>query len=106
MLYFGSPSRETLKSRHECTQALYDQVPEYMSDMLQERTNVQTLCPTVSSQSPAIPRSKLNGSGDCAFIIVPRDCGMFFQNLSLIVNLVVYLKKNTLKHICLKSTFE
>ena len=36
--------------------ALHDQAPEYMRDMLQERTNVRTLRPTVSSQF-TVPRS-------------------------------------------------
>ena len=52
--------------------ALHDQAPEYMRDMLQERTNVRTLRSTVSSQL-AVPRSRLKGFGDRAFsIAAPR----------------------------------
>ena len=44
--------------------SLYDQAPEYMRDMLQEGTNVQTLHSTVSSLLPW-----LKGFGDHAFSI-------------------------------------
>ena len=45
---------------------VYRALHAYMRDMLQERTNVGTLRSTVSSQL-AIPRSRLNDFGDCAF---------------------------------------
>ena len=69
--------------------ALHYQAPEYMIDKLQERTNVQTLRSTLSSQF-AVPRSRLQGFGDHAFGIA---ASRLWNDLSArIVNLLV-LKK-------------
>ena len=46
--------------------ALHDQAPEYMRNMLQERTNFWTLCSTVSSPL-AVPRSRLKGLWEPCF---------------------------------------
>ena len=51
--------------------ALYDDTPEYVRDMLEEKINVQALRSTVSSQL-AIPQSRLKGFWDHAFSIVAR----------------------------------
>ena len=50
--------------------ALHNQAPSYMRDMLQERTNVQTVCCIFSTQL-VVHWSRLKGFGDRAFSIVP-----------------------------------
>ena len=72
--------------RRKVYHALPDQVPEYMRDMLQERTNVRTSYSTVSSQLED-HQSRLKGFGNRAFnIATPR---LWNALLSLIVNLLV-----------------
>ena len=69
--------------------ALPEQAPEYMRDMPQERTNVQTLHATVSIQLE-VPQSRLKGFEYC--------CGMLCQDLSLIL---IFFKQKVIRHICL-----
>ena len=83
----------TLKSRHWIRlekrfnfkvlllvyRVLHDQAPEYIRDILQERTNVQTFRPIVSS-SLAIPQIRLEGFGDHA-ISMTTPTLMLWQDL-------------------------
>ena len=74
-------------------------VSEYMRDVLQERTNVQTLHSTVSNQL-AIPQSRFEGFGDCTFSIALLRLWNALPDLLQSVNLLVPLKK-VLIHTCL-----
>jgi len=79
--------------------ALHDQAPEYMRDMLQERTNVRTLRSTVSSQL-AVPRSRLKGFGDRAFSIAAPRLWNALPGFITDCKSVGAFKK-VLRHICL-----
>ena len=71
--------------------------------MLQERTNVQTLCTTISNQL-AVPRSGLKVFWDHAFSIAAPRLWDALPDLSFIVNLLMIIKKSLKAHL-FKSAF-
>ena len=78
--------------------ALLDQAPEYMRDMLQERTTVRILRSTVSSQL-AVPRSGLKGFGDRAVsVAAPRPWYALSGSITECKSSGAF--KNVLRHIC------
>ena len=78
---------------------VHDQAPEYMTDTLQERTNVRTLRCTVSSQL-SVPRSRLKGFGDGAFsIATPGRWNALSGSITECKCIGAF--KNGLRHICL-----
>ena len=80
--------------------ALLDQASEYRRDNVQEKTNIQTLHFTVSSQL-AVPRSTRKGFEDCAPRFWNATPGSIIDHISIRVfkrNLRTHLFKSALNY--------
>ena len=92
--WLPSEKKSHFKVVHLVSHALQNHSPGDMRDIFQEGTNVWTSHFTVSSQL-AIPKSRFKGFGDHVFSISFEVCGMLYQDLSLLVNLLVLLRKKS-----------